>query len=181
VLQAWFYAVSPRTAGFATLTIGDFREETLFFLVGLMFIGGAPGSTAGGIKVTSVALLAAAVLSATKGRTQVVAFAREVEPAVIMRALTVATLAMVIVLNAALALTITETFRFIDIVFEATSAFGTVGLSTGITPEHSSLGRLVLIGTMFVGRLGPLTLAVALTRRAEHARLRYGTEPVRIG
>lgn len=180
-VQAWFFAVSPRTAGFATLNLGDFREETLFFLMGLMFVGGAPGSTAGGIKVTSVAILAAAVISATKGRTHVVAFAREVESSIVMRALTVATLGMVIVLNAALALTITEGFRFIDIIFEATSAFGTVGLSTGITPEQSPLGQLVLIATMFVGRLGPLTLAVALARRAEQSRLRYGEEAVRIG
>jgi trk system potassium uptake protein TrkH len=85
------------------------------------------------------------------------------------------------VLNAALALTILESFPFIDIVFEATSAFGTVGLSTGITPGQSTLGRLVLIATMFVGRLGPLAFAYALARRAEEPRLRYGEESVRIG
>lgn len=181
LMQAWFFAVTPRTAGFATLNVADFQDETLFFLMGLMFIGAAPGSTAGGIKVTSLALLAAAVISAAKGRTHVVAFEREIPQAVVMRALTVAALGLVIVANAALALTVTETFSFIDILFETTSAFGTVGLSTGITPELSTAGRLLVIATMFVGRLGPLTLAFALARRAEQSRLRYGEEPVRIG
>src|SRR5262249_44248996 len=145
------------------------------------FIGGAPGSTAGGIKVSSVALLAATVISAAKGRSRVVAFEREIPMPVVMRALTAATLGVVIVLNAALVLTITESFAFIDTVFEATSAFGTVGLSTGITPAQSTFGQLVLIATMFVGRLGPLAFAYALARRTEEPRLRYGEESVRIG
>jgi trk system potassium uptake protein TrkH len=181
LVQAWFFTVTPRTAGFATLNVGDFRVETLFLLTGLMFIGGAPGSTAGGIKVTSLALLVVAVISAAKGRMHVVAFEREIPLTVVLRALTAATLAMVIVLNAALVLTVTGTFPFIDIVFEATSAFSTTGLSTGITPEQSTSGRLVLIATMIVGRLGPLTLAYALARRAEPPRLRYGEESVRVG
>jgi trk system potassium uptake protein TrkH len=181
LLQAFFFSVSSRTAGFATLNVGDFREETLFFLLGLMFVGAAAGSTAGGIKVNTLAVLAAAIVSASKGRARVIAFGREIPAFVVMRALTVAALALGIVLNAALVLTITTTGRFLDVLFEATSAFGTVGLSTGVTPELTSVGRLIVIASMFVGRVGPLTLAFALTRREHVERLRYPEDTVRIG
>ena len=181
LLQSYFFSVVPRTAGFATLNPGDFRDETLFFLIGLMFVGGAAGSTAGGIKVNSLAVLAAAVLSASKGRPRVVAFWREIPTMVVMRALTMATLGLAIVLNAALLLVIVEPFPFLALLFEATSAFGTVGLSTGITPELSTVGQLTLIATMFVGRVGPLALAFALARRQEAMRLRFPEDAVRIG
>jgi trk system potassium uptake protein TrkH len=181
LLQSFFYSVASRTSGFAPLNVGDFREETLFFLMGLMFVGGAAGSTAGGIKVNSLAVLAAAIVSASKGRDRIVAFQREIPDAVVMRALTVATLAMVIVVNAALVLTISESVRFLPLAFEATSAFGTVGFSTGITPDLTVAGKLTLVATMFVGRLGPLALAVALVRREQATRVRFPADSVRIG
>jgi trk system potassium uptake protein len=181
LLHAFFFSVSARTAGFASFNLADFRDETLFFLMGLMFVGGAAGSTAGGIKVNSLGVLAAAVLSASKGRTRVVAFQREIPPAVAMRALTVTLLGLAVVANVALALTIAAAFRFVDLLFEATSAFGTVGLSTGITPGLPLMGKLILILAMFVGRLGPLTLAFALTRREREGLVRYPEDSVRIG
>jgi trk system potassium uptake protein TrkH len=181
LLQSFFFSTAARTAGFAPLNVGAFREETLFFLMGLMFVGGAAGSTAGGIKVNSLAVLAAAIISASKGRERVVAFGREIPDPVVMRALTMAVLSMIVVVNAALALTITEAERFLPLAFEATSAFGTVGFSTGVTPELTALGKLTLVATMFVGRLGPLALAVALVRREHVTRVRYPEESVRIG
>jgi trk system potassium uptake protein TrkH len=179
--HAIFFSVATRTAGFASLDPGDFRGETLFFLMGLMFVGGAAGSTAGGIKVNSLAVLAAAVISASKGRARVIAFGREIPTTVVLRALTVAAVAMVIVVNVALVLILTEPQSFLPLAFEATSAFGTVGLSTGITPDLSVLGKLALVAAMFVGRLGPLALAVALVRQERDTRVRFPEESVRIG
>ena len=181
LLQSFFYAVVPRSAGFQTVPAAGFHHATVLLLTMLMFIGGAAGSTAGGIKVGSVAVLAAAVLSAMKGRTCVTVFWREVPLEAIMRALTVAVLAAALVLAATFVLLLTETFAPLTILFEVTSAFGTVGLSTGITPDLSTIGKLVLIVMMFVGRLGPLTLAVALVQQQSDDRLHFPAGTVRIG
>ncbi|MGE0541039.1 MAG: TrkH family potassium uptake protein [Dehalococcoidia bacterium] len=181
LLQSFFFSVSARSSGFQTMSPDVFDEATLLLLIGLMFIGGAAGSTAGGIKVNSVGVLAAAVLSAVKGRPHVVAFWREIPVPVVMRALTVAVLALVLVSAAAFLLTLNGTFRYLPLLFEVTSAFGTVGMSTGITPALETEDRLVLIAMMFIGRLGPLTLAVALTRQQEDERVRHPEAFVRIG
>jgi trk system potassium uptake protein TrkH len=181
LVQSAFFSAAARTAGLASINVGAFREETLFFMMGLMFVGGAAGSTTGGIKVNSLAVLAAAIISASKGRERVVAFGREIPAPVVMRALTAATLAMIVVVNAALILTITERVAFLPLAFEATSAFSTAGFSTGITPDLTALGKLTLVATMFVGRIGPLALAVALVRREHVTRVRYPEDSVRIG
>lgn len=181
LLQSAFFAVVPQSAGFSTLNVGAFKDSTLVLITVLMFIGGAAASTAGGIKVNTLGVLVAAVWSAVTGRPYVQAFEREIRVTVVMRALTVVMLAMALVLVCAVALTITESHGFLVLLFEATSAFGTVGLSTGITPGLSTEGQLILILLMFVGRLGPLMLAVALVRRDRTERRRYPREPVRIG
>lgn len=179
--QAFFYSSSTRTAGIAAHNLANFRDETLFFLMGLMFIGGAAGSTAGGIKVNTLAVLIAVVVSASKGRSQVIAFGREIPAVVVMRALTAAVLGMIIAVNITLALTVTEPYPLLPLAFEAVSAFGTVGLSTGITPELSAAGKLLLIVAMFAGRIGPLALAVALVHRERPTRVRFPEDAVRIG
>ena len=179
--NALFHSITPRTAGFNAVEIGALREETLFLLTGLMFIGGASGSTAGGIKVQTFALLFFAILASARGHTRVVAFGREVPHAQVYRALAVALLSIALVFVVALALALTIETRFINVWFEAVSAFGTVGLSTGITPELGTAGRLILVLTMFAGRLGPLTLALALAARARPSPVRYAQETVRLG
>ncbi|MGH2584222.1 MAG: TrkH family potassium uptake protein [Dehalococcoidia bacterium] len=181
LLQSFFYSVNSRSSGFQTLNAADFGSATLLLLAALMFVGGAAGSTAGGVKVNSVAVLAATVLSAVKGRPHVVVFWRTIPMRTVMRALTVAVLASLFVFAAAFTLTATESITFLPLLFEATSAFGTVGFSTGITHELDVLSRLVLILAMFVGRLGPLTLAVALAGPDDEARVRYPDADVRIG
>ena len=181
LVHAFFFSASGRTAGFASLDVSALRDETLFFLMGLMFVGGAAGSTAGGIKVNVLAVLTAALVSASKGRLTIVAYQREIPPAVVMRALTVAMLSLVILVNVALVLTIAATFEFVVLLFEATSAVATNGLSTGVTPAFTGSGKLTLIVAMFLGRLGPLTLAFVLARRQRASRLRYGEDAVRIG
>ncbi len=181
LFNALFHSIAPRTAGFNAVDMAALREETLFFLTALMFIGGASGSTAGGIKVQTFSLLLFAILASVRGHTRVVAFGREVPHVQVYRALALALLSIAVVFITALTLALTIETRFIDVWFETASAFGTVGLSTGITPELNAAARLVLVVTMFIGRLGPLTLALALAARARPSPVRYAPETVRLG
>jgi len=181
LLAAFFQSVTPRTAGFTTIPIGDMASYALFFTMMLMFIGGASGSTAGGIKVNTFGLLTATLFSSLKWRDQVGIFGRAFPTQLVYRALAIVMLAIGYILAVTLILSATEGFSFIQIFFETVSAFGTVGLSTGITPELSTAGRLIITLTMFVGRLGPLTLALMLVRRYQTPKYRYPNESVRIG
>jgi trk system potassium uptake protein len=181
LLCALFQAATPRTAGFTTVNVGSMHDYTLLFTMFLMFIGGAAGSTAGGIKVNSFGLLSATVLSSLRGRPYVTAYGREVGVAYVHRALSVATLALCFVGVMTLLLALTEEADIFSLAFEATSAFGTVGLSTGVTPTLSALGQLVVMATMFVGRLGPLYIALALVQRQRCREYHFPVESVRIG
>jgi trk system potassium uptake protein TrkH len=131
--------------------------------------------------VNTFAVLLVAVLSSIGGRTHVTAFGREIPQPQVYRALTVLLLGMAMVFVVAFFLTISEGFPFIQILFETVSAFATVGLSTGITDELSQLGRMIIILTMYLGRIGPLTLALILAQREEAAPYRYAEERVKIG
>lgn len=181
VLDAFFHSVSPRTAGFAVVTVGSMAVYTLFFIIMLMFIGGAAGSTAGGIKVNTFGMLAATVWSTIRGKEHAGAFGREFKVQQIHRGLTLAMLAIGLVGIVTLVLVITEGAPFINVLFETVSAFGTVGLSTGITPGLSVAGKTIIVFTMFVGRLGPLTLAFSLVQRQQRTIYRNPQEDVRIG
>jgi len=181
LLNSFFFASISRTAGLASASFADFHLETGFFIMGLMFIGGASGSTAGGIKVNTFAVLLIAVLSSIRGRSQPVAFGRSIVPVQVYRALVVVMVAGGIVFFTAILLTITEDAAFFPIFFETVSAFGTVGLSRGITPDLSTVGQIIITAAMFFGRLGPLTLALALAQQEEQSSYRYGEERVKIG
>jgi trk system potassium uptake protein TrkH len=181
ILNAFFQAVTARTAGFSTINVANLADYALFFTMLLMYIGGAAGSTAGGIKVNTFGMLAATMWSSMRGRERPVAFGRELNPQQIYRALVVVMLSMGLLAIVVLLLTVTEEFQFLDIMFETVSAFGTVGLSAGITPHLSVVGRLIITATMFIGRLGPLTLALSLIQRQHHVNYRYPTDTVRIG
>ena len=181
LLCAAFQAVTPRTAGFTTVNIGAMHDYTLLFTMFLMFVGGAAGSTAGGIKVNTFGVLVAAVVSTLKGRVHASAFGRELSVEHVYRALVVVVLALSFVGISILLLSMTEDADVLKVAFETVSAFGTVGLSTGITPGLSEAGRLIIIVTMFVGRLGPLYLALALVQRQRAQEYRYPVEAVRIG
>ena len=183
LLNATFQSVTARAAGFTTMSFGAVTQATAFFVMGLMFIGTASASGGGGIRLNTLGLLVATILASMRGREQVVAFGREIAPGQMNRAVTVTTLAVTLVFLVAFVLTFTEDQpRFIDLLFEAVSAVGTVGLSAGVTPSLSTAGKLLIIVTMVVGRLGPLTLALALMRREQQAALyRYARERVRIG
>jgi trk system potassium uptake protein len=181
VLNAFFQAVVVRTAGFNSVNTSYLANYTLFFMAILMFIGGASGSTAGGIKLNNFAMLASTMWSTIRGREHAGAFGREFSVQQINRALTVVLLSLGFVALVVLLLTLTEGFNFIDLFFESFSAFATVGLSTGITPDLTIVGKIIIIITMFVGRLGPLTLALALVQGQRMAKFRYPQETVRTG
>ena len=182
VLGSLFQAVTPRTAGSNTLPIGDLTHSTLFMTIFLMFIGAGSGSTAGGIKITTFAVLVATVWSQIKGKEDVVLFRRRIVIETILKALTVALCGLSIVVVMTMLLSITEKGHdFMMYLFEATSAFGTVGLSMGLTPELSPIGRILIIFTMFAGRLGPLTIAFAITKRRKPDAFRHLKGNIMIG
>ncbi|NRG46440.1 Trk family potassium uptake protein [Bacillus sp. CRN 9] len=181
-LGAFFHAITPRTAGSNTLPIADLTQSTLFLTIFLMFIGAGSGSTAGGIKITTFAVLIATVWSQLKGKEDVVLFRRRIELQTILKALTVAMCGLAIVIVVTFILSITEKGQnFIVYLFEATSAFGTVGLSMGLTPELSPIGRVLIIFTMFAGRLGPITLGFAIAKRRKKEAYRHPKGNIMIG
>lgn len=181
ILNAFFQSVTARTAGFSTVNMGHMANYALFFMMFLMFIGGASGSTAGGVKINNFSMLATTIWSTLRGKEYPGAFGREFGIQQIHRALAVVLLSLAFVSVMVFLLTMTEKFRFIDLLFETVSAFGTVGLSTGITPGLSIAGRFLISVSMFIGRLGPLTLMLALMQRQQVAKYRYPRETIRIG
>lgn len=164
--NSFFQSVSPRTAGFYSVDMSKIRETTIFSTIMLMFIGGSPGSTAGGIKTTTFACLLLTTISVVKGEEDVNCLNRRLPFETIKRAVSIFLIGLAIVFSTAIILTITDSsLKFINLLFESTSAFGTVGLTTGITDKLSTLGRLVITLTMYIGRVGPLTMAYAFARR----------------
>lgn len=180
LLASYFQAVTPRTAGFNTLPIGEMREATLLVLIGLMFIGASPGSTGGGIKTTTFASLLAMVICLVTGREETTVFGRRLGTLVVFRAMAIAVISLGIIVCCTLALLLSGNGNLLEALFESTSAFGTVGLSTGITPGLSPTGKVALIITMYIGRVGPLTLAFALMQRA-HGRVHLPEEKIMVG
>lgn len=181
LLAAYFQSVTPRTAGYNTVDIAGLRSATQFLLIILMFIGASPGSTGGGIKTTTFGLLLIAAWSLARGKEDAEVMRRRVMPEQVYKALAVFLLAMSLVTVTALILNVTEQADFLTIFFEAVSAFGTVGLSMGLTPHLTSLGRILIILTMFSGRLGPLTLIFALAQQKKKTLARYPEEKILIG
>lgn len=181
-LASLFQSVTPRTAGSNTLNIPDLTQTTLFLIIFLMFVGASPGSTGGGIKTTTFSTLIGAAWAQIKGKEDVTFYRRRIEYDIIYKALTVTLIGLFIVIIVTMILTVTEPGKdFLMILFEAVSAFGTVGLSMGLTPELSPLGRIVIMLTMFAGRVGPLTIAFAVTLRRHPEGFRYPKGKIMIG
>ncbi|MGX7828120.1 TrkH family potassium uptake protein [Actinokineospora sp. 24-640] len=169
LLVGGFHGITPRTAGFNSLDVGEMSPAALLLTDVLMFIGGGSAGTAGGIKVTTFALLAFVIVAEIRGEPTVHVLGRRLSAQVQRQALTVALLSVGAVMTATLTLLLLTGFPLDAVLFEVVSAFGTVGLSTGITAELPAAGQLVLVALMFLGRLGPITLASALALR-ERAR-----------
>lgn len=181
VLAALFQSVTPRTGGFTTVTIGELRDPTLMLIITLMFIGASPGGTGGGIKTTTFVAPLAVILSMLRGRPDPELFHRRLPPVVVYKAVTIALVAVAFVVTMGTLLSFIERMPFIQALFEVVSAFGTVGLSTGITPSLSAAGRILVMLTIFTGRVGLLTAAFALTRRQQPANIRYPEERIYVG
>lgn len=186
ILASFFQSVVPRTAGFNSVSMAGVNNATSFMIIILMFIGGSPSSTAGGIKTTTIGVVFIAIMSVIKGDTDVEVFKRRIPYEIVFRALAVVGIGILIVTIVIMVLSITEhntKFTFIDVAFESVSAFATVGLSRGLTPYLSNIGRIIIIITMFIGRLGPLTMAFAFAkiRRDKKGLYRYPEERITVG
>jgi len=187
---ALFQSITARTAGFNTVAIKELSASSKFMLILLMFIGGSPGSTAGGIKTVTLAVVVMIVIAALRKRSEVEMFRRSVRVAVVGRAITVTLLFVLVLFGATLILSITENatiaesashFTMSDIMFETASALGTVGLTTGYTPHLTTAGKMIIILVMLIGRLGPLTLLAALTFNLKPVQYNYPEEAVIVG
>ncbi|WP_418550600.1 TrkH family potassium uptake protein [Hungatella sp.] len=179
-LGALFQSTSARTAGFSTYPIGAFSNAGLFVLAVLMFLGASPGSTGGGIKTTTTFVLMKSMFSAATNR-HCSAFKRRIPTEVVSQAFLIAILALAVVCVQTFLMCIAEPeLDFMKLLFETVSAFGTVGLSTGITPDLNAGAKLILITTMFIGRLGPLTMATVWSFKPKAAAW-YSEESITIG
>lgn len=182
LLSGFFHSVTPRTAGFNTLPMNQLMMGTVVMTMLFMFIGAGTAGTAGGVKVTTVGVLIAAIASTLRGRKETESFQRKLPRDLVNKSLAIIGLAMVWVISVAFVLSITENADFMVILFEVISAFGTVGLSLGLTTQLSVVGKLILTVTMFVGRIGPLTLFMALAQRHLVATaIAYPDEEIMIG
>jgi trk system potassium uptake protein len=181
VLAAFFQSVTMRTAGFNTIDFGAMHAATLMLTCGVMFIGASPGSTGGGIKTTTFAAITAEFWAELRGHSCARLLDRQLADGVVRRAMGVAFLSIGLIAIAAFVLLLTESHAPLAIFFEVVSAFSTCGLSTGITADLSATGKLVIVVVMFVGRIGPLTFALAMASEARRVPIRLATERVMIG
>ncbi|WP_448527748.1 TrkH family potassium uptake protein [Parathermosynechococcus lividus] len=182
LLLAWFQSVTARTAGFNTVDIGSFRNSGLFIMIALMFIGGSPGGTAGGIKTTTFRILTGITKSTLQGKDVVLLYRRQVPPTLIMKAVAVTVGSMFTVLISTTLIAIADPeVNFINILFETVSAFATVGLSTGITSGLTVFSKFVLVVTMFAGRVGILLLMAAIIGDPRPSNIQYPEENLLVG
>ncbi|SFE48763.1 trk system potassium uptake protein TrkH [Thermoanaerobacter thermohydrosulfuricus] len=183
ILAALFQAVTPRTAGFNTLSLSDMTIASKFLTIILMFIGASPAGTGGGTKTTTFAVILYTVLSVIKGEEETVLYKRTISRNIVYKAVAISFISVFIIFSVTMVLSITETSDFLTILYETISAFGTVGLSLGLTPELTTVGRIIIIFTMYTGRVGPLTLALALAKRQRRPKpiIKYAEEKIMVG
>lgn len=172
VITSWFQAVTPRTAGFNTIDFADVEDSTILMTMLLMFIGGGSASTASGIKLSTFIVIVLAVVAFLRGRTEPRAFDRRIATETVYKAMSVTAISALLLGFGMFVLVAIEPEPLVELVFEAVSAFGTVGLSLGVTPDLHALGQLVICMLMFAGRIGPLSLVFVLARR-QSSRISY--------
>ncbi|MFC7785891.1 MULTISPECIES: TrkH family potassium uptake protein [unclassified Rossellomorea] len=181
LFASYFQAVTPRTAGFNTLDYSSMERSTLLLTILLMFIGAGSASTGGGIKLTTFVVISLSVFAFLKEKREIRIFRRTIDQNYIFKALAVSMISVLLVFTALFFLDMTErNASFMAILFEVVSAFGTVGLSMGITGSLTSIGKWIIIIVMFVGKLGPLTLAFSLSR-PDKEKIRYPKEDILTG
>lgn len=188
ILSSLFLSVTLRTAGFTTIAQAGLTSSSKFLSIMLMMIGGSPAGTAGGIKTVTTGVIAAAVISVIKGNDSINIYRKNISFDTLQKALSVAIMLLMVSYISSIILSVTERnipldIEFIDILFESTSALSTTGLSTGITPYLTWIGKLVIMFCMFLGRLGPVTVAVALTTKRNNSKnlIHYPEEKILVG
>ncbi len=180
-LQSFFQSVVARTAGFGSVDLSKMRDATTFLLIAIMIIGGSPGSTAGGFKTTTVAVLFFTTLSVIRGEKDTVIFNRKIGLEIVRKSLAIIMIGIFLILSIVFVLTITEDASFIDILYETVSAYATVGVSKGITENLTDIGKVILSLTMYTGRVGSLTMAFALGRKDRASKLNYAETNISVG
>ncbi|SEF70753.1 trk system potassium uptake protein TrkH [Caloramator fervidus] len=165
ILSSLFASITPRTAGFNTINLSDMTVASKFLTIILMFIGASPGSTGGGIKTSTATLILMTVLSVIRGREDTELLKRRIPKDLVYRAIAITFISFILVIVVTMILSITQEGDFMEFLYEATSAFGTVGLDLGLSPRLNLIGKIVIIFTMYSGRVGPLTLALAFARK----------------
>lgn len=173
VLVSFFQSVTARTAGFNTIDLNLLSNGSLFLICILMFVGGAPGGTAGGIKITTLGILFLSIKSILLGREQIELFGRRITTAQVTKGIGLLAISFALITSFMILLMITEDHGFKEIFFETISAFGTVGLSLGITSDLSSVGKIIICMMMFIGRIGPLSLVFLIGSQTEKVYYRY--------
>ncbi|WP_071516504.1 TrkH family potassium uptake protein [Geitlerinema sp. PCC 9228] len=182
LMGAWFQSVTTRTAGFNTIDISQLSETAILIAIVFMFLGASPGGTGGGIKTTTLRVLFSATRSVLRGRNYVLCHQRKIPQEIILKSVGVLVCSLVVAIAATFLLSISDrTLELTNILFEVVSAFGTVGLSLGITSSLSVFGKLVITATMFVGRVGVLLLISAIVEPAKRSLLQYPEENLLVG
>ena len=181
-MAAWFQSVTCRTAGFNTIDIGKMTAAGIFVSIVLMFIGACPGSTGGGIKTTTARVLFKTTQAVIEGRSQVLCYQRQISPELVLKAVGVFIGSLMVATISSTLIAISDpTISPIAIIFEVVSAFATVGLSMGITASLSTFAKLVLVATMYIGRVGVLLLLSAILGEPTPTALRYPDEEILVG
>ncbi len=182
LLLAWFQSVVTRTAGFNSIDFGAMENASLFIVIALMFVGANPGSTGGGVKTTTFRILLVCTRMVLKGKEEVLLYQRQIPASRVMKAIAVVVgSALVVVIVTMLVSVSNPEMSFIELLFESVSAFATVGLSTGITPELSAFGKYVIIATMYLGRVGVLLFMAALFGDPKPTAIQYPEEDLLVG
>ena len=180
--NSFFASVTPRTAGFNSISTSGMTTAGQFLTIILMFIGGSPGSTAGGIKTTTIGVLIVTVVSVIRGREDSEVFKRRFSKDLVYKAFTLLFIGFTLVVIVTMLLSYTEKgTTFMSIFYETVSAFGTAGLTLGLTPDLSNIGRILIIIMMYLGRVGPLTVVLSLTRKKEKSGVKYPEGKILIG
>ncbi|MBM7661922.1 trk system potassium uptake protein TrkH [Bacillus mesophilus] len=180
IWASYFQGVAPRTAGFNTLDLAALKEPTILLIIILMFIGAGSGSTGGGIKLTTFILIVFSVISFLKGREDIVVLRRTIKERLIVKALSISVISLLFVMVGIFILSLTENAPLLFIFFEVVSAFGTVGLTLGLTYTLTPIGKIVIIIVMFFGKLGPLTMVYSLGKPKKE-KIKYPSEDVLTG
>ena len=184
IMMSFFNSVTLRTAGFYTINYEILRAPTKFLMIIYMFIGANPGGTAGGMKTTTIFIIIYGIISDLRGNKDINIFDRHIHKSNFIRAVTIMMMYMLTLFAGVTIISCVESMPFLDLLYEATSAIGTVGLSTGITTSLSSISRVVIIALMYIGRLGPVTVGMGLLRKNSinaDVRIKYPVTDIIVG